>query len=385
MVAAKAISKANANDPKKSSLVRCARTDKGVHAAGNIISLKLIVEDPDVVEQINKYLPPQIRVWGIERTTGSFSCYRLCDSRIYEYIIPTYVFLPPHPHTILGRRIVELAREAGDIEDVEKRQKEVWDFWEKAEEEYIKPVIESLDPSVRESAIPTLRQMSEDPELRLDDSTDIEAGEPAHDSPGNNTERSNDFGRHRERNRPLEEAVKRIKAAYTQAKKAYRIDPARLQRVRDTLQLYTGTHNFHNYTISKAFRDPSAKRHVKSFTADEPKLLGNTEWLSLKVHGQSFMMHQIRKMVFMAALVVRTGSPPERITQSYGPQRLSIPKVPSQGLLLDRPVFKTYNEGIAAKFSRPTIDFDKYKDAMNAFKQKEIYERIYQDEEKDNM
>ena len=47
-VEAGAISKANADDPKKSSFVRCARTDKGVHAAGNIISLKLIVEDEDI-------------------------------------------------------------------------------------------------------------------------------------------------------------------------------------------------------------------------------------------------------------------------------------------------------------------------------------------------
>ncbi len=62
-VAAGAISKANADDPKKSSLVRCARTDKGVHAAGNVVSLKLIIEDPDIVYKINSHLSPQIRVW----------------------------------------------------------------------------------------------------------------------------------------------------------------------------------------------------------------------------------------------------------------------------------------------------------------------------------
>lgn len=61
-VAAKAISKVNADDPRKSSFVRCARTDKGVHAAGNMLSLKLIIEDPDVVQKINENLPPQIRV-----------------------------------------------------------------------------------------------------------------------------------------------------------------------------------------------------------------------------------------------------------------------------------------------------------------------------------
>src|SRR4051794_18580641 len=115
-VAAGAISKANADDPKKSSFVRCARTDKGVHAAGNVISLKLIVEDSDIVEKINANLSPQIRVWGIERTNNGFSAYQLCDSRIYEYMIPTHSFLPPHPSSYLGKKIFEIAAANGDEE-----------------------------------------------------------------------------------------------------------------------------------------------------------------------------------------------------------------------------------------------------------------------------
>lgn len=65
-VAAGAISKANADDPKKSSLVRCARTDKGVHAAGNVISLKLIIEDEDIVDKINSHLSSQIRIYSAD-------------------------------------------------------------------------------------------------------------------------------------------------------------------------------------------------------------------------------------------------------------------------------------------------------------------------------
>ncbi len=94
-VKAGAIAKTNADDPKKSSLVRCARTDKGVHAAGNIISLKLIIEDEDIVEKINTHLPEQIRIWGIQRTQNSFSAYQACDSRQYEYLMPSYALLPP--------------------------------------------------------------------------------------------------------------------------------------------------------------------------------------------------------------------------------------------------------------------------------------------------
>ncbi len=123
-VSAGAISRANADDPKKSGLVRCARTDKGVHAAGNVISLKLIVEDDDIVARINSKLSPQIRVWGIQRTTGSFSCYQACDSRWYEYLIPTHAFLPPHPASFLGKRLAHDAAKYDDEAGFRARQHE---------------------------------------------------------------------------------------------------------------------------------------------------------------------------------------------------------------------------------------------------------------------
>ena len=169
-VKAGAISKANADDPKKSSLVRCARTDKGVHAAGNVISLKLIIEDDDIVQKINDNLTEQIRVWGIQRTTGSFSCYQACDSRWYEYLIPTHTFLPPHPSSHLGKKLEELAAEKGDLEEYRKRQAEVASFWPEVEEKHIKPILETLDDSIRPLVQEALYNV---------DSVDAEAGEDA--------------------------------------------------------------------------------------------------------------------------------------------------------------------------------------------------------------
>lgn len=70
-----AVSSDNADDPTKVSLGRAARTDAGVHAAGNLVSLKLITQIPgvsDVVAAINNLLPPEIRVWGIVRVQNSF-------------------------------------------------------------------------------------------------------------------------------------------------------------------------------------------------------------------------------------------------------------------------------------------------------------------------
>jgi tRNA pseudouridine38-40 synthase len=51
----------------KVNLGRAARTDAGVHAAGNLVSLKMITavpSVPDIIARINTELPPQIRVWS---------------------------------------------------------------------------------------------------------------------------------------------------------------------------------------------------------------------------------------------------------------------------------------------------------------------------------
>jgi len=92
-VKAGAVSDANAVDHRKVDVQRAARTDAGVHAAGNVyvnlpsvrggplttsISLKMIVapplpdEHPNLASYVNSFLPDQIRMWGWVRTINSF-------------------------------------------------------------------------------------------------------------------------------------------------------------------------------------------------------------------------------------------------------------------------------------------------------------------------
>jgi len=421
-----------------------------------MISLKLIVDEPDIVEKINKHLTPQIRVWGIERTIGSFSCYQACDSRWYEYFLPTHTLLPPHPSSYLAQRMEESADEMNDRDAHEGRQEEVKGFWKDVEENAIKPVLNSLDDDIRaivskalyepEDGIPQIEPGNEDrtalhaadidgssklaastgltqPSERTQDAAIIIDAPVLHDKaqaddeiqPRTDTvngatattnapvslppqslgshETINNAGDEVPPHTPLEpsrkdvlqEATKRLKAAYEKAKRAYRVPKKRIERLQEALESYVGTQNYWNYTIQKTFRDPSAKRIIKSFVVNpNPIIINGTEWLSLKVHGQSFMMHQIRKMVGMATLLVRCGAPLSRINESYGSERWSIPKVPGLGLLLERPVFDTYNERQAKKFERETLDFSKYEKELEAFKQKEIYQRIFDEEARDN-
>jgi tRNA pseudouridine38-40 synthase len=403
-VAAGAISKANADDPKKSSLVRCARTDKGVHAAGNVISLKLIIEDEDIVEKINAELPEQIRIWGIQRTNNAFSCYQTCDSRWYEYLMPSYCLLPPHPEAFLGRKLVELAKEHGVEDELAARMADVKDFWTEVEEKEIKPILSRLDPETKAIVLERVHVVDDEEtaarkqaDKQTDESAPTEEMPDAEPAAGEATEQPADseaqqpgltLESHKPKNRelgPVDFALRDIKAAYVAAKRRYRVSTERLNRLQEALDKYNGTRNFHNYTVQKSFFDPSAKRHIKSFIVNpKPIIIGDTEWLSLKVHGQSFMMHQIRKMVGLASLIVRCGTPMVRMDESYRNQKMAIPKAPGLGLLLERPVFHNYNRKATESLGKEAIDFGNYEEEIQAFKDKQIYSRIFSVEEKDN-
>jgi tRNA pseudouridine38-40 synthase len=85
-------------------------------------------------------------------------------------------------------------------------------------------------------------------------------------------------------------------------------------------------------------------------------------------------------MVAMAALIVRSSCTPDCITDTYSPERIAIPKAPGLGLLLEYPIFESYNAK-ASGLGRETIAFDKFTKEMEEFKQREIYDRIFREEE----
>lgn len=325
--------------------------------------------------------------------------------------------------------MVQHAQEAGDEEGYNKRQEEVADFWQETEEKHIKPILDTLQEPIKslvlralyedeveensaESAEPQSKdeasedkieestvatnqtdktvQSAEVPEPKAEAETaaatsNVEAdGKAEGEVEGENkdkVEAPKETSSELEHKKNLEATIKQIRMAYSAAKRAWRIPDARKERVAEALKPFLGTRNYHNFTVEKTFGDASSKRHIKSFTLrPDPIIINGTEWLSIKIHGQSFMMHQIRKMISMIALTVRCGCPPERISEAFGQTTISIPKVPGLGLLLERPVFDSYNEGAATKFERGKIDFSKYEKELEEFKQKEIYERIFREE-----
>ncbi|THH18354.1 hypothetical protein EW146_g2617 [Bondarzewia mesenterica] len=356
LVKAGAVSQDNADDPVKVNLGRAARTDAGVHAAGNIVSMKLITQVPgvpDIVVRVNEFLPPEIRLWGYVRVQNSFNARLSCDSRKYTYFFPTYLLIPPKPGTGLYN------------------------------------TFHSQSPSSSSSDMPSTNTPA-----------DPFWSDPAH--------------------------AESSKEEDLQRKRRWRASPEMVERLRETVKKFEATHNFHNFTVGRDFSDRSTQRHMRKIEVFEPVVYGETEWISVMFHGQSFMLHQIVRIsgvndvephpyTDLPFAAQDDGCPGSflshwhsatnygrgdsesgvkvpfvlkflpRFPQLYGPRLVFIPKMPSLGLLLEHPIFESYNRkvsSISEKLKptdaeyRPPIDFDIYQEAIEKFKQEHIYDRM---------
>jgi tRNA pseudouridine38-40 synthase len=106
------------------------------------------------------------------------------------------------------------------------------------------------------------------------------------------------------------------------------------------------------------------------------------EWISIKVHGQSFMLHQIRKLIGLAILMIKTETPSSLIPRTFTDIKINIPRAPPLGLLLERTVFSGYNARIKKTGGEnlSPITFTPHEALMTDFKEKEIYSRIIAEE-----
>ncbi|XP_036382392.1 tRNA pseudouridine synthase A-like [Megalops cyprinoides] len=249
-------------DMKKMSFQRCARTDKGVSAAGQVVSLKLWLID-DILDKINSHLPSQIRVLGLKRVTGGFNSKNKCDARTYSYMLPTIAFAPK-----------ELDHENG----------------------------------------------------------------------------------------------------------SFRLEKETLERVNRLFQCYKGTHNFHNFTSQKGPRDPSARRYIMDMVCEEPFVRRGMEFAVIKVKGQSFMMHQIRKMIGLVIAVVKGYTGESILEKSWGEEKVDIPKAPGLGLVLEKVHFEKYNRRFGDDGVHEPLDWTQEEAKISAFKEEHIYPTIVETE-----
>ncbi|XP_058797806.1 pseudouridylate synthase 1 homolog [Phymastichus coffea] len=267
---------------------RAARTDKGVSAVRQVVSLKL-PENP-CKDSINENLPKDIKVFAIKRVTKGFNSKSQCDARTYSYTLPTFAFAPEH---------IESYQETGEFQDIEKR-------------------IQHLS---------TIN------------------GKP-----------------------------------YSE----YRLPEDRKQQLSDLLKYYEGTHNFHNFTRQILPLDPRAKRYIMSFVADEPFIVNDMEFITLKVKGQSFMMHQIRKMVALVIGILRDIVTKEDFEKEvFETKKYEIVRAPSLGLMLNIVHYDYYNKRYGTDGIHETLDWAECEKEVTEFEKNHILKYVIDTELKE--
>lgn len=127
----------------------------------------------------------------------------------------------------------------------------------------------------------------------------------------------------------------------------FRVTTKKLVMVRQTLKMFIGMHNFHNFTSGRAYIDPSSRRFIHAFVCNDPFVVNGVEFVVIVVKGQSFMLRQIRKMIGLMLAVVRKVTTTGTISHSFKQKKIDMPIAPGLGLVLDRLHYDGYNKRVA--------------------------------------
>ncbi|KAI4467752.1 pseudouridylate synthase [Holotrichia oblita] len=260
---------------------RAARTDKGVSAARQVVSIKL----PEIIEvdKINEILPDVIRLFGYKRVTKGFNSRLQCDARTYFYMLPTIAF----------------------------------------------------------------SKCNEDQE------------------------------------------------------DSFRLSEELFKEINNTLSKFVGTKNYHNFTSKKKANDPSASRYIMSFSCESPFVRNEIEFAVIKVKGmkfsrllkeimleksisgQSFMLHQIRKMIGLTIALTKGYASEDIFQKVFTIEDVNIPKAPGLGLVLDFVHYDKYNRRYGQDGIHDTLEWKELDDTVMEFKEKYIYPTIIETEIKE--
>lgn len=289
------ISEENFGDLKKISWMRAARTDKGVSAACNVVSFKMVLEPEGVLGRINDNLPDDVRAFGFQRVTGGFCSRKLCDRRRYGYVLPLWALDPSH-NIFPNKRQRTKSEGPGEKSSAEREEEEKF-------------------PQGGAGSKPRERTKED---------------------------LVSDFGR--------------------------------------LLNNYVGTHNFHSYTKGHSWGEPQSKRHILKWSVETFELRGET-YVKCEVLGQSFLYHQIRKMIGMALAISRGIAPENCLCVALRSRvKFNVPLAPEFPLYLEECVFNSYNKRHGHVHGQE-LSRDLYSEDIKEFKRTKIDTNIIESPE----
>lgn len=361
--------------PKRFDFARSARTDKGVSAVGQVVSGKFFVDPPGFVERLNNNLPSQFRVFGYKRVTASFSAKKFCDRRRYVYLLPAFA-LDPASHRDRESVLASLGSENELVKCLEcsERGRKVLDTMGYPETGTIKGSEVEIQSGISLNGLSALS----DSDSKQENSTSLHNG---NSKPVivecKSLENSSDLGNGSDIN-----GVGNGVGENILNENVFRYGEKEKERFNKILKHYEGTHNFHNFTTRTKAADPSANRYIISFHANTTVTVDGIEFVKCEVVGQSFMLHQIRKMIGVAVAIMRNCAP-ESLMETALQQdvRISVPTAPEVGLYLDECFFTSYNQ--KWKDTHEEVSMKAYAEEAEEFKLKHIYSHIASTEHKE--
>lgn len=162
--------------------------------------------------------------------------------------------------------------------------------------------------------------------------------------------------------------------------RSFRVSATTLTHANVVLKRFKGTHNFYNFTSGRLPTDSSCNRYIISVECLPPFLYEDCEYCVIRVVGQSFMLHQIRKMIGLMIAIVRGNTTEDVFDCVFGTKRVDIPKAPGLGLMLSEVNYDRYNARFGEDGFHDPIVWSKYEKQMDEFKLNYIYKHIHEKE-----
>ncbi|XVF83049.1 hypothetical protein PTKIN_Ptkin16aG0101200 [Pterospermum kingtungense] len=374
-----AVPEQDRGNSKRYDWARSARTDKGVSAVGQVVSGRFYIDPPGLVERLNQILPPQIRIFGYKRVTASFNAKKFCDRRRYVYLIPVFA-LDPSCHR--DRESVLASLGSGNelvkcLECSERGRKVEGVMGKRSSLETKSTIVQSDISSNNEQNGNAINEENLTSELKevSDGSVQNEVTDMEDTGVENEVTNVDDSGVEEDKVNLESKPVEERKFCYGEEEK---------ERFNRILKHYVGSHNFHNFTTRTKAEDPAARRYIVSFHANTVVTVEGIDFVKCEVVGQSFMLHQIRKMIGMAVAVMRNCAPESLIETALRKDvHINVPTAPEVGLYLDECLFASYNQ--KWKDSHEELSLKAYEEEAEEFKMKFIYSHIASTEREEGV
>lgn len=360
-----------------------SRTDKGVSSGCTWVQMRLLVdpktiaEDPmgrAMVDEINKFLPEEVRVFALMRVPKSFNPRLECSSREYEFLLPTRLFKDDgddpdwlvdsrletfrnalavyrgfHPFHNYTKRALYRPEALASRKGSNRKDRRVKGFAsddssgsedEEAEEARL---VLSDGESAPES--------SEDEEVSMDETTrELTNRQPISTEAAGLHHPSFDGSSQRKK---ADEGLNWYATWLDEPDPDDRVGRSHFRRVLDF--------------------EAGPREHRR----------GSEEFVRIRVHGRSFMLHQIRKMIGGAVAAARGHIGLEALEASLSrPARMLVPKAPPDTLLLSWAHFRPFRVPPAPEEHQeyPQPDRLEVDGAVSrevaSFKEEVIFERV---------